>query len=383
MKILFIIQNIVVGGVENQLFRTVEFLSINKEIEITIATNKIEHNDFLLSFISNNQNIKLIQIPLIDIPQKKLITFFSRRYKKFIRKIKLNKFYRIAYNTYDVIIDYKNANFFSHLKKYKKYKKAKVITMMHGSYSFLNSFFGESRFKDILNFYDGIICLTYKFKKQLIENYPMFKDKTFIIYNSIDFNQIKNNLIKNEMNFNLPETFISCISRLDSDKDQVTLINAFYRIEKIFPELKLVLVGDGETRQNLELLVDKLNLKSKIIFLGSLLNPLPIMKKSLFTILSSKSEGLPLVLLEALCLEVPIISADCPDGPGEVLKEGEFGLLFNPGDVEDLKLKMIKALENPQIMKEKARLGFQSLYRFDINQNTEYLYKLLFDLINK
>ncbi len=383
MKILFIIQNIVVGGVENQLFRTVEFLSINKEIEITIATNKIEHNDFLLSFISNNQNIKLIQIPLIDIPQKKLITFFSRRYKKFIRKIKLNKFYRIAYNTYDVIIDYKNADFFSHLKKYKKYKKAKVITMMHGSYSFLNSFFGESRFKDILNFYDGIICLTYKFKKQLIENYPMFKDKTFIIYNSIDFNQIKNNLIKNEMNFNLPETFISCISRLDSDKDQVTLINAFYRIEKIFPELKLVLVGDGETRQNLELLVDKLNLKSKIIFLGSLLNPLPIMKKSLFTILSSKSEGFSLVLLEALCLEVPIISADCPDGPGEVLKEGEFGLLFNPGDVEDLKLKMIKALENPQIMKEKARLGFQSLYRFDINQNTEYLYKLLFDLINK
>ena len=107
------------------------------------------------------------------------------------------------------------------------------------------------------------------------------------------------------------------------------------------------------------------------------------MKKSLFTILSSKSEGLPLVLLEALSLKVPIISADCPDGPGEVLNESEYGLLFKPGDVEDLKLKMIEALENPKMMQEKANLGFQSLDRFDLQKNTEQLYKIMQSMVEQ
>lgn len=384
MKIIFLIEKIVVGGVEKQMFRTIEALNLKYGCDITIATDNIENNDFLLSFISNHQNVKLIQTPSKSLPPrlKNLKNILLRKYKKLLRKINTKRFYTTIYNGYDVIIDYKNAEFYTRLNTSinNKTKKTKIITILHGSFMFFNKVYGENHFREILSFYN-VVCLTNKFRNQLIEKYH-FTKKYYVIYNSLDFEQVNNkaNCIND---LNLPKTFISCVARLSDDKDHETLINAFAKIEKMYPELKLILVGDGNTRKKLEFLVENLNLKEKIIFLGTLLNPFPIMKKSLFTILSSKSEGLPLVLLEALSLKVPIISADCPDGPGEVLNESEYGLLFKPGDVEDLKLKMIEALENPKMMQEKANLGFQSLDRFDLQKNTEQLYKIMQSMVEQ
>ncbi|MGL5459100.1 MAG: glycosyltransferase, partial [Cetobacterium sp.] len=116
---------------------------------------------------------------------------------------------------------------------------------------------------------------------------------------------------------------------------------------------KLYIVGDGPYKKELEEKVKKLNLESKIKFLGSKKNPYPILKKSKGLILSSRYEGLPNVILEALVLKKSIVASDCPYGPKEILGEkSELGILFPIGNVEEL-VSIIKKIKFKKFSFEK------------------------------
>lgn len=94
----------------------------------------------------------------------------------------------------------------------------------------------------------------------------------------------------------------------------------------------LVLVGAGPATDELRKLASDLELATNVVFRGRLMNPFPQVSAATAFVLSSEEEGFGLVLVEAMALEVPVISTDCPGGPREILRDGRAGLLVRPGD---------------------------------------------------
>jgi len=88
---------------------------------------------------------------------------------------------------------------------------------------------------------------------------------------------------------------------------------------------------------------------------GFMANPYSWMKKSAVFVLSSKFEGLPTVLIEAMQCGVPVISADCPSGPAEILEHGQWGRLFVPGDVDALASAIEDALDGKLVADVRRR----------------------------
>jgi glycosyltransferase involved in cell wall biosynthesis len=121
--------------------------------------------------------------------------------------------------------------------------------------------------------------------------------------------------------------------RLTEQKDFFTLIKAFDLLRKKIPS-RLIILGDGEDRQALEELVQVSGLQGLVDLPGFEINPFAFMKRASIFVLSSKWEGLPNVLIQALACGCPVISTDCLSGPSEILKGGEYGFLVPVGDVD-------------------------------------------------
>ena len=123
------------------------------------------------------------------------------------------------------------------------------------------------------------------------------------------------------------------VGRLSEEKDFPTLIKSFDIIRRKIPS-RLIILGDGEERQALEELIHASGLENLVDLPGFEINPFAFMKRASVFVLSSKWEGLPGVLIQALACDCPTVSADCLSGPSEILKGGEYGHLVPVGDVE-------------------------------------------------
>ena len=139
---------------------------------------------------------------------------------------------------------------------------------------------------------------------------------------------------------------ILCVARLDPPKDFQTLIRAFSLIRKERPA-RLAILGEGSERAKLEGLVKELGLENDVWMPGFVDNPFKFMKRAAVFVLSSRFEGAPLVLAEALSVGVPVVSTDCPSGPREILEGGKWGKLVPVGDHEKLAEAILETIENP------------------------------------
>lgn len=110
---------------------------------------------------------------------------------------------------------------------------------------------------------------------------------------------------------------------------------------------RLLILGEGPQRPELESLIAKLDLADRIDLAGHVENPLAVFAQASLFVLSSRVEGLPNVLVEAMMAGCPVIATDCPTGPREVLDDGRFGLLVPVGDVQGLAAAISTMLESP------------------------------------
>ena len=132
--------------------------------------------------------------------------------------------------------------------------------------------------------------------------------------------------------------------RLVPEKDYPTMIRAFARLAARRP-CRLIILGEGSRRTEIEGLVKDLNLTDRISLPGWVANPFSFMARASLFVLSSIHEGLGNVLIEALACGCPCISTDCPFGPAEILNDGEFGSLVPVGDSAALAEEMDRMLE--------------------------------------
>jgi glycosyltransferase involved in cell wall biosynthesis len=128
---------------------------------------------------------------------------------------------------------------------------------------------------------------------------------------------------------------VLAVGRLSPQKDFGTLIRAFSRVLPGRP-CRLLILGDGPERASLEALVSALRLTGSVDLAGWVANPYPYMAHSGAFVLSSRWEGLPSVLIEALFCGVPVVATDCLSGPREILEGGRYGRLVPVGDEEAL-----------------------------------------------
>jgi glycosyltransferase involved in cell wall biosynthesis len=135
--------------------------------------------------------------------------------------------------------------------------------------------------------------------------------------------------------------------RLTKQKDLSTLIRAFARLRRA-RTARLVILGDGEERPLLEALVKDLDLEGSVSLPGFVRNPFAFMARAAVFVLSSKWEGLPGVLIQALACGAPAVATDCESGPRDVLRGGRFGRLVPIGDVAALADAILSTLDAPK-----------------------------------
>lgn len=134
--------------------------------------------------------------------------------------------------------------------------------------------------------------------------------------------------------------------RLTVQKDFATLIRAFARVRQQIPS-RLVILGDGALKDELQALAESLRVAEFVDFIGFQANPYKFMRAADLFVLSSRWEGSPNVLTEAIAQGTPVVSTDCPSGPVELLQRGKYGHLVPVGDDETLATAMSATLLSP------------------------------------
>lgn len=214
---------------------------------------------------------------------------------------------------------------------------------------------------------DCVVALSQTVKDDLINNFGISKDKIEVVYNACDserLTDLANKESESALKINGP--YIVTMGRLTYQKGQWHLIKAFKRVCIKYPDIKLVILGEGELKEELIKIVDKLGISNNVIFMGYVKNPHKIIKESELFVFSSLYEGLGNVLLEALACGKAIISTDCLAGPREILepdsdlnitergiKEIEYckyGVLVPSFDQEEVNYEDINISEKEEIL---------------------------------
>ena len=139
---------------------------------------------------------------------------------------------------------------------------------------------------------------------------------------------------------------VLAVGRLTPAKDFETLLYAFGKAREKC-HLRLMILGEGELRDSLELLVEELGLTADVVLPGFTDNPFAYMRHADAFVLSSRWEGFGNVLVEAMACGAQVISTDCPSGPAEILEDGKWGKLVPVGDADALAQAMLDILKNP------------------------------------
>jgi glycosyltransferase involved in cell wall biosynthesis len=147
---------------------------------------------------------------------------------------------------------------------------------------------------------------------------------------------------------------IVAMGRLVRQKGFDLLIEAFARCAGQHPEWSLVILGEGEERSNLESLISAMGLQDRVRLAGKVPQPSHILGQADLFVLSSRFEGFPNALMEAMACKLAVISTDCPNGPRDIVRDGVDGLLIPPDDVNALAKGMDRLMANPM---ERQRLG--------------------------
>lgn len=141
---------------------------------------------------------------------------------------------------------------------------------------------------------------------------------------------------------------ITAVGRLDYNKGFDVLIDAFHIVHKSHPEMKLIIHGEGPDRDKLENKIRKMGLTDFISLPGASPEAILNVSKSSVFVLSSRSEGMPNALIEAMAVGTPCVSTDCDMGPAELINNGINGILVpkdNPEQMADAILRLLNSKE--------------------------------------
>jgi GalNAc-alpha-(1->4)-GalNAc-alpha-(1->3)-diNAcBac-PP-undecaprenol alpha-1,4-N-acetyl-D-galactosaminyltransferase len=204
-------------------------------------------------------------------------------------------------------------------------------------------------------FTDGLIIQT-GFSKNYFQKF-LKAEKIQIIPNLID-----ENLISLKEEYEKRENIILNVGRLDTNKNQKLLLEAFANLNP--KNWKLILVGDGVLKMEYQGLAKKLGLSDKVEFIETVTNIEKYYNRAKLFVFTSQSEGFPNALLEAMSFGIPCIASDCNSGPSEIIQHNENGFLFEVNNQKQLEKQITELMENESLRLKFSKSAIQSTSKY-------------------
>lgn len=166
---------------------------------------------------------------------------------------------------------------------------------------------------------DLLICQTELMKSQLEEHFPKITNriKTHVVPNPVDLEKMKT-LSREEAELKIEAPYIVSAGRLIHLKGYDLLIRAFSELKANYPNLKLLIMGKGELRNDLIQLAEELDVANDLILPGHLGNIYPMLKNASACVISSRIEGFPNVLLQMMAMNTNVVATRCAGGIDEI-----------------------------------------------------------------
>ena len=383
--------DLTMGGLQKILVEYLKLIDKNKYRIVLLIANDYGKKNLFLEEIPKNVEIQFVRpynlvskIAELSKNRKILNRLLLKRYryrsKRVFKSIFLEKLSKLG--KIDLIIDFdgglksildnlkaekKIIWIHSSIRKHKQDNKSKI-----------------SRYGEELKKYDKIIAICKEMNEEIKELYPFLSSEIEYIYNPLDCNNIieqGNENIEKMTSYEkelIERDYFLAVSRLDTvQKDFETLIEGYSILKNKGIKEKLYIIGEGNGRVKIEKMIEEKNLGQDVILLGEKKNPYVWMKNSKLFIHSSRYEGLPTVLLEALMMDKFIVSSNCPTGPTEILTKPKVGELFNVGDANQLAEKVLKVLYDKDYQKELLKNIQLKKKEFELSEIAEKFHKII------
>ncbi|KEY18782.1 glycosyltransferase family 4 protein [Kaistella antarctica] len=357
MKIVFNTDQIFLhGGIEKVMATKANYLANQNDVKIFIVTTEQLGNPPCYPL---DQKIILIDL---GINYNRAKSYFSQENlgkakQHFIRQRKLFK----ELNP-DFIIS-PNYNFDHYWLPFIK-NKAKVLKERHGSRFFETQQRKDASFVKRLKFtfndyidglYDCIVVLNNDEKSYVHTN------NTVVIPNPTELSLLRADLTQKQ---------VIAAGRISPVKAFDQLIEVWSLVNKDFPDWQLHFYGQDylDTQKKLEELVKKLQLQAVVQFKGSVDNLTETMTNYSIYAMTSETECFPMVLLEAFSVGLPVISYDCPNGPRNILTNGEDSILIPDKNIPIFAARLKELMQNENLRQQMGTKGLENVQRFSLEK---------------
>ena len=218
-------------------------------------------------------------------------------------------------------------------------------------------------------------------------NYSINKFDSFVVLtegNKKDWPGIKCNVIPNPNSYipieriRTKQKTVLAVGTQSYNKGYDLLINAWEIVNKKCPDWKLKIYGKKNSTLGFEKFAEDKRLSNSITFYSPIKDIYKEYEKASIFVLSSRTEGFGMVLIEAMSFGTPCVAFNCPHGPSDIIKNNEDGLLVNNYDVIDFANKIIKLIENENIRTSMGKKALYNIKRYSIEniiKNWEDLFK--------
>lgn len=322
-KIMFVIGSLSGGGAERVVTTVASFLAETKKYDVSILTYYKDDKEYPFSL-----NIKRINISGGDKKNYNKLNFFHKVIK--IRKevLKYGPDHIVCFLAHPVVFTYFSLLFSRFIKKIIYAERA-------------NPKYGKSRICKTRDF------IVKKIKKIITQNsgqVSCFDDKKQNI--KIIPNPMYKELFENEKEYALIPKKIVSVGRLTSQKNFELGIKAFYEVQKRYKDIEYYIYGEGNKKQDLIDLITSLGLDGKVHLMGFEKDRNVIYGDKDIYLMTSRFEGMPNTLAEAMCYGIPSISTDCDFGPSDLIMNEEMGILLKDDLVDTVASGIFKMIDN-------------------------------------
>lgn len=197
---------------------------------------------------------------------------------------------------------------------------------------------------------DRVVGVSRGVADSLVEKMDLDPDRVDVLHNPVETESIRERArqpVDHEWVEDDDVDVVLFVGRLERQKDLETWLRTFARVHEANPHTRGIVAGKGSQREALRSLATELGIEDVVSIPGYVQNPYRFMHEAGTFLLTSRYEGLPTVIIEALACGSPVVATDCPSGPREILDDGEYGRLAAVGDVDGLVDAVTETLADP------------------------------------